>query len=85
MEVKEVASREGWKIRGSDQKAIRADLVERFRSDGMKGNEELIEDAGEWSLYPIYALPPKGKWISPKSRCILLGDAAHAVCLFYDF
>lgn len=41
----------------------------------------MIEDAGEWSLYPVYVLPGEGKWISPGGKCILVGDAAHAVSL----
>lgn len=33
----------------------------------------------DWTLYPIYQVPLKGKWSTEKA--ILLGDAAHAVCL----
>ena len=79
MEIAEVASREGWRIRGSDQEAIEADILERFKGENIKENEVLIEDAREWMLYSIYALPPNGRWTSPGGRCILLGDAAYAV------
>ena len=78
-ETIEVADREGWKVRGSDQAAIKADMLDRFKSASMPELEQLIEDAGDWTLYPVYALPSNGKWISPGGRCILLGDAAHAV------
>jgi 2-polyprenyl-6-methoxyphenol hydroxylase-like FAD-dependent oxidoreductase len=33
----------------------------------------------DWMLYPIYQVPLGGKWST--ERAILLGDAAHAVCL----
>jgi hypothetical protein len=33
----------------------------------------------DWMLYPIYQVPLGGKWFNEKA--ILLGDAAHAVCL----
>ena len=79
MEIAEVASREGWKIRGSDQAAIQADILERFKTDLIPELAQLVEDAGAWTLYPIYMLPPKGQWTS--RRCILLGDASHAVSI----
>lgn len=79
MEVTEVTSREGWRIRGSDQKAMKDDLLDRFKCESMPELAEMIEDAGDWSLYPVYALPPRGKWSSPGGKCFLLGDAAHAV------
>lgn len=80
MEVAEVAGREGWKVRGADQNAIKADIMERFKYDTMPELAELVEDAGDWTLYPTYKLPPKGQWAgAPGESCILLGDAAHAV------
>ena len=78
-EVAEVADREGWKIRGSDQQAIKTDIMDRFKCDTIPEIAELVEDAGEWTLYPSYALPPKGRWTSIGQSCVLLGDAAHAV------
>ena len=84
MEVAEVASREGWKLRGSDQNAIKADILQRFKCGTMPELAELVDDAGAWTLYPIYKLPPKGQWTSvPGQSCILLGDAAHAVSTLY--
>lgn len=83
MEIAEVRDREGWKIRGSDQNAIKADILGRFRCDAMPELAELAEDAEEWTLYPTHILPPHGKWTSDHSQsCILLGDAAHAVRRF---
>jgi hypothetical protein len=80
MEIAEMLNREGWKIRGSDQNAIKAEILERFKCDTMPELAELAEDAGEWTLYPTHKLSPKGQWTSnPGQTCILLGDAAHAV------
>ena len=81
MEIASVGSREGWHVRGSDQDAIKQDLLQKFASDKFPQNQALIEDAGEWNVYPVYMLPEGGRWISPKGRCILLGDAAHAVSI----
>ena len=82
MEIAEVRDREGWKIRGADQNAIKADILDRFKCSTMPELAELAEDAGEWILYPTHKLPPHGKWASPGQSCILLGDAAHAVSRF---
>jgi salicylate hydroxylase len=40
---------------------------------------ELVDQVGEWMLYPVYKLPPRGQWSSQGGRAILLGDSAHAV------
>lgn len=79
IQIVDVGSREGWKVRGADQEAIQGDLLERFRSEKMPANEAIIKAAREWTLYPVFALSEGGKWISPGGRCILLGDSAHAV------
>ncbi|KAG0651203.1 Salicylate 1-monooxygenase [Hyphodiscus hymeniophilus] len=39
--------------------------------------KELVEKASVVNLYPIYKLPLGGAWF--KGRCLLLGDAAHAM------
>ena len=79
METAEVADREGWKVKGSDQKAIKADILDRFSCDAMPELAELIDSSGDWTMYPVYALPPKGKWISERGKVLLIGDSAHAV------
>lgn len=79
VETPEVANREGWKIRGSDQKAIKHEILQRFDSAAMPELRGLIEDAGDWTMYPVYQLPMGGKWMSSGARCIIIGDAAHAV------
>lgn len=79
----EVVRREGWRVKGAlDQERIREDILNRFRSSAMGEIEALIRDAGDWSLYPVFMLPPRGEWVSPGSLSILLGDAAHAVSNF---
>jgi salicylate hydroxylase len=79
IEMGETADRQGWKVRGSDQKALKADILSRFNSKAMPELGNLIEGANEWSLYPVHRLPAGGKWRSPEGRCFLLGDAAHAM------
>lgn len=79
LETEAVSSREGWRVKGSDQAEVKRQILSRFDNEVMPELRELIEHAGDWTLYPVYSLPPGGRWISPGGKCILLGDAAHAV------
>ena len=79
MEKSNVDSREGWKAKGDDQKRVKQDIEERFAGSKMKELDHLIENAGDWYLYPVYKLPPRGTWAGQYSRVMLLGDAAHAM------
>jgi salicylate hydroxylase len=76
MEVAEVGSKEGWRAKGVDQDVVRKDIKTRL-GGAMSIVDDLIEDAGDWFLYPVYRIPPKGSWATDK--VMLLGDAAHAV------
>jgi salicylate hydroxylase len=76
MEVAEVSSKEGWRAKGADQDAVRKDIKTRL-GGAMSVVDDLLEDAGDWFLYPVYRIPPKGNWATEK--VMLLGDAAHAV------
>lgn len=76
-ETEEVPSREGWLAKGKDQQALVAELSGRFGRGAFHGVDRLIESVDEWSLYPVYNLPPRGVWA--KGRVLLLGDAAHAM------
>jgi salicylate hydroxylase len=76
MEVAEVSSKEGWRAKGADQDVVRKDIKTRL-GGVMSIVDDLIEDAGDWFLYPVYRIPPKGSWATEK--VMLLGDAAHAV------
>jgi 2-polyprenyl-6-methoxyphenol hydroxylase-like FAD-dependent oxidoreductase len=74
-------TRDGWEVR-------RSEVVEGFKSDlkemvaGVKGEwgqalRNIIDSTANVNFYPVYRLPLGGAW--SKGRCILLGDAAHAM------
>jgi 2-polyprenyl-6-methoxyphenol hydroxylase-like FAD-dependent oxidoreductase len=69
--------RDGWHLVGDDQEAVRAEVVEIYTKGQVNGIEEVIAKCEKWQIYPIYHLPPQGRW--HKGRVLLLGDAAHAV------
>jgi len=77
IEVPDVGSRDGWKARGGDKESVRKDITERFREAVLPAVHTFIHDAKDWFIWPIYSLPPFGKWATDKT--ILLGDAAHAM------
>ncbi|KAF2095464.1 FAD/NAD(P)-binding domain-containing protein [Rhizodiscina lignyota] len=77
METQEVASREGWKVIGEDQDAVKANVMERFHNPSVPYLQRLIAGVDAYFLYPVYKLPPHGKWSA--GCAILLGDAAHAM------
>ena len=55
------------------------------RAQGSKCNEVLmaaVENAEICFDWGIYQAPCRETWISPQSRCVLLGDAAHATAPF---
>lgn len=77
METEDVASKEGWLARGSEQDKIRENVKHRFGESAIGFLDPLVQAVDRWSLYPVYRLAPRGKWYS--KRTILLGDAAHAM------
>lgn len=79
METNDVKSKEGWVAMGKEQEDIKRRVAERYLGDNIKMSAipPLVEASHSWNLYPVYALPPKGKWST--KRVILVGDAAHAV------
>lgn len=79
LEIPEVSDRNGWKVRGADQEATKADMKARFATADVVHDdiEPLIDAAKDWFMWPVYTLPPGGKWCT--SRTMLLGDAAHAM------
>lgn len=77
METKDVQSREGWKLRGADEKAVKEDIKRRFKTPKIPYLEKMVEGVDAFFLYPVFKLPPHGKW--SKGAALLLGDAAHAV------
>lgn len=76
-EAKENLSRDGWKAKGADQETVRQDLMKRFGYGAFPCVREMVAESADWFLFPVYILPPGGKWCT--ERVILLGDAAHAV------
>jgi salicylate hydroxylase len=79
LQVPEVEDRQGWKVRGADQDATKADMKARFATSEVvhEDIEPLIDAAESWFMWPVYTLPPGGKWCT--QRTMLLGDAAHAM------
>ncbi|KAF3479868.1 salicylate hydroxylase [Arthroderma uncinatum] len=77
MEAKETLSRDGWKTKGADQDAVREDILDRFGDSAFPCVREMISASNSWFLFPVYKLPPGGKWCT--ERVMLLGDAAHAM------
>jgi 2-polyprenyl-6-methoxyphenol hydroxylase-like FAD-dependent oxidoreductase len=80
MEMEEQGSREGWKSIGKDQERVRLEGVRRSQDSRIPKIGQIIEKVKDWTLYPIYVLPPNGRWHT--DRVLLLGDAAHAVSCF---
>ncbi|KAG9664495.1 FAD/NAD(P)-binding domain-containing protein, partial [Aureobasidium melanogenum] len=79
LQVPEIASRDGWKVRGADQELTKQDMRERFATDDVVFDDlkALIDTAEDWFMWPIFTLPPEGRWAT--QRTMLLGDAAHAM------
>lgn len=79
LQVPEIASRDGWKVRGADQDATKRDMKERFATSDVVHTdiEPLIDTAKDWFMWPVFTLPAGGRWAT--DRTMLLGDAAHAM------
>lgn len=69
--------RDGWKAKGADKAQVKENIMRRFSSTKIPGLDALLGRVEHWTLYPIYMLPPGGRW--SRGRVMLLGDAAHAV------
>ncbi|KAH8589400.1 hypothetical protein B0O99DRAFT_745988 [Bisporella sp. PMI_857] len=68
---------DGWKAIGDDKEGVRSDILGRWQDGGLHGIREIVEKCDEWTFYPVYALPPSGKWT--RGKVLLMGDAAHAM------
>jgi salicylate hydroxylase len=79
LQVPEIESRDGWKVRGADQELTKQDMRERFATNDVVFDDikALIDTAEDWFMWPIFTLPPDGRWAT--ERTMLLGDAAHAM------
>ena len=72
--------KDGWRALGSDKEAVKKDVSDRFEQSALPYMQEVVRWTDDWFLYPVYMLRPEGKWFT--KRVLLLGDAAHAVCLY---
>lgn len=79
MPMKEQGSKEGWKTIGKNQEMVQTEAKRRARHSVIPGFQGMVGGVQDWTLYPVYILPPNGHWFT--ERVLLLGDAAHAVCL----
>ncbi|KAM0720838.1 hypothetical protein Q7P37_003123 [Cladosporium fusiforme] len=77
MAEQSTAERDGWQLLGKDQEAVRKEVMETYKGGRVNGLESTIAKCESWQIYPIYKLPPGGRW--HKGRVLLLGDAAHAM------
>jgi salicylate hydroxylase len=75
--VADVGSRDGWKAKGSDVTALKADMMERFGDSTHPCIQSFIQNGEGWFLWPVYMLSHGGRWAT--NRTMLLGDAAHAM------
>jgi 2-polyprenyl-6-methoxyphenol hydroxylase-like FAD-dependent oxidoreductase len=75
----EGASKDGWRTRGADKEYVKAEVQKKFGTSAVVGLREMLNKVDDWTLYPVYMLPSGGRW--SKGRILLLGDAAHTVCL----
>jgi 2-polyprenyl-6-methoxyphenol hydroxylase-like FAD-dependent oxidoreductase len=67
----------GWKAK--EQQETKRGIVERFSECQALGGvmEKAVMNTPEVCFYPINQLPLGGRWW--RGRCVLIGDAAHAV------
>lgn len=78
MSEHDAVDRDGWHLVGEDQEVVRKEVMETYTTHGrVKGIGNVIDKCDKWQIYPIYQLPPQGRWC--RGRVLLLGDAAHAV------
>jgi 2-polyprenyl-6-methoxyphenol hydroxylase-like FAD-dependent oxidoreductase len=81
METQEQGSREGWKMRGLDRERTEKEVQRRYAECAFPCLPEFIAKAEDWIFYPVCRLEPAGTW--SRGRVILLGDAAHGVCVSF--
>ncbi|KAL7273661.1 hypothetical protein RUND412_003473 [Rhizina undulata] len=78
MEVQTEQSHDGWKALGKDADTAREKILRRLRlACKIDCLPEMVEKTEDIFLYPVWKLENGGKWFT--ERCILLGDAAHAM------
>ena len=68
-----------WATQNRIRCALREEMRDRFGKSAIPCIREMIESKADWMLYPVFQVRPGGRWCTERS--ILLGDAAHAVCI----
>lgn len=66
-----------WRAQHAIKMGLREEVRDRFSKSAFDCVREIVQLPTDWFLYPVYQVPPGGKWYS--ERILLLGDAAHAV------
>jgi 2-polyprenyl-6-methoxyphenol hydroxylase-like FAD-dependent oxidoreductase len=73
--------RDGWEVQGKDEvegfKAPLLKILEKAQGEWGDSLREIVSKTSVVKFYPIHRLHPGGTW--SKGRCILVGDAAHAM------
>lgn len=73
--------RDGWEVQSKNEvegfKAPLFKILEKAQGEWSDSLREIISNTSVVNFYPIHRLPPGGTW--SKGRCILVGDAAHAM------
>ncbi|OAL53255.1 FAD/NAD(P)-binding domain-containing protein [Pyrenochaeta sp. DS3sAY3a] len=77
MQVPELVSRHGWKAAGADAEKTRNEMLERFEGAANPLIAQVIGDAEDLYLWPVFTLSKLGKWST--DRVMLIGDSAHAM------
>lgn len=71
-----------WATQNGIRSNLRKKMRGRFGDSKIPCIREMVENNTDWMLYPVYQVPTGGKWFT--DRVILLGDAAHAVCILHN-
>jgi 2-polyprenyl-6-methoxyphenol hydroxylase-like FAD-dependent oxidoreductase len=74
-------SRDGWEVHRKEEvdgfKSTVLENLENAQGEWGPAIKEIVNNISVVNFYPVYRLPPGGIW--SKGRCLLIGDAAHAM------